>query len=192
MLPDDPNWRCFDGNMRVRNGLLNDLQRSVGAEAASSAEGTFPAPTGSTLPWGGGHIIIGKRTTALSTGTNFSVDASRDYRNRLIRIQAICAWDAAGKVPGEGSEPNDQALGLLRDADIAMTRPLWYTKSGSDNPGVAGYYYSVASGGGSPPTWGYLYANAAAPYDLRFHNVNGTDLYLLIAYTVFDQFPTRT
>lgn len=121
MLPDDPYFDAKDPGSDFPPGLANVLQRSVGCEKAVWASGTFPAPAGTSLPWGGGRLVFFRAT--LGADSTITVDDAIDWRNRAIMVFGGF-YDDAADLPGSGTEPVaqpdyaywlSQALGVERE-----------------------------------------------------------------------------
>ena len=102
MLPDDPYFEAKAIDSPVPPGLVNALERSVDAGKASWASGTFPAPTGTTLPWGGGKLLFFRGT--VGADSVITVDDTIDWRNRAVMVFGGF-YDDAADLPGSGTEP---------------------------------------------------------------------------------------
>lgn len=185
MLPDDTEWEAYDGNTPVPNDYLNVLSRSLDYRAASDAQGTYPAPTGTTLAWGGAKIILyDGRVAGIANGTDGVIDDTIDYRNRYIHVLAAHVVNAGNKatLPGGGSEPAAQPVG--NDYAVVNTGPAFLERTG-------------ATAGTPPANCTYLaitansYIHVDDNNDLVWQNNEGAVIHPFIVLVVTDQFPTR-
>lgn len=128
-----------------------------------------------------GALRVYCQTTLLPTGAadNLVVTNPNNYntqldmRNRLVHC-TVWTENTAAELPGGG----------LYDPDTFVNAPLehlWFTQDGASD--------------GTPPTgdfWTpfgniYIYAQAAAPYQLRCYNNSGATIYLVMMGTITQQ-----
>lgn len=193
MLPDDDDWFANSGNHVISKEWTNAIQLATDAVAADGSVGTFPAPSGTTLPWGGGKIVVFKSTNKVGDGSGCTVDASLDYRNRLVVVLAFGAYtDPGGDVllPGEASYSSAGGPGYTFPFDSGFNH-LW-TSAGSDpptppatNPGDP--YLTLCTTGDDIALFCKSTENS-----LYLWNESGSDIYPFLICWVSDQFPTRT
>jgi hypothetical protein len=183
MLPDDPYFDAKDVGSPVPPGLVNALQRSVDAGKASEATGTFPSPTGTTLPWGGGKMVFFRGEVAADS--EITADDSIDWRNRFVLVFGGF-YDAAADLPGSGTEQSDQP-GF--DYRLSQTMGNWqdvvcgYLKESSPLTLIKLLVLAASN----------VHINTNAAGELKLHNSgNPAAIYPCLWIFVSDQFPART
>lgn len=179
MLPDDPYFDAKDPGSDFPPGLANALQRSVGCEKAAWASGTFPAPTGTTLPWGGAKIVVYRGT--LGADSTVIADDSIDWRNRLLLIIGGI-YTAEADLPGNGTEPVNQP-----DFDYPLNQDLKAV------PIITGYLNESTRIEICQLPSGYVKIETNASGELLLHGVStAAALYPVLWIVATDQFPART
>lgn len=182
MLPDtDPEFVVYDGNKPVGNDLLNRVQRAPDVILGSGSDGTFPAPALTTAAWGGSVMLVAKKVAGVANGGDWLIDDSINWLNRILLVVEFGAFNAANKLPGEGTENNGYP-GYDYQLNAATSRTL-YTKAAAAGSPPAGGTYAVLSANA------YLYVDAAG--DLYMRNAEGAIIYPFIMLIGTDQFPTR-
>lgn len=186
MLPEDTDWHADDGNEEVTHDFVNAIERSVDCVASASGDGTYPAPTGTTLPWGGGKIFAWQLNAGIAAGAKATVEATLDWRNRLIVVLGAGAYNAGGadKLPGKASYDGAGSMGF----DFAWSTGVFWTHDGAtdgDPPGVSAQYFTLDAGNA------YLFADETDSYKLKLRNGTAATFYPFLLIWVSDQMPTR-
>ena len=187
MIPGQPYREDKALGAPLPAGLVNALQRDITLTKGTGTGGTFPgAPA-----WGGGYAAFAKCLAGIAPAAAWTVDSAVDWRDRYVFAFGV-GYDAANKLPGEGSEPNDQpgAVGqyVCAGEELAATAPT------------------------SVPVFGYLHYDAVNPKRVLLHNGGGGNyirirvsatgalevlnglaatVYLALWVMASDQFPAR-
>lgn len=186
MLPGDTDFHADDGNEEITHDFVNTIQRSVDAGTNGMSPGwTAPSPTGTSLPWGGGRIVVAMNESGIADGVDWNVYSQMDCRNRQVVILEFGAFNAANKLPGGGSEEAIQpGYDYLWDGDRTL-----YTKSGATtgNPPTGGTYLVLCRTADDA----MLFCDATSHF-LVMRNELGATVYPFLVLWISDQFPTRT
>jgi len=195
-LPDDTWWFANDGNEPITHDWTNDLQRAVDCIKANQADGTFPPPVGTALPWGGGRMLYFQDDDGIADHGDLTVSSDLDFQNRIIVVWEAYAQDAANKIPGGGAAPINGSAPVL-SWSFQGSRMMWSgTGLTAGNPPAApgtGQYLAWQNhqDAAAPTVSGFLYV-ATGTKALMFRNESGATLYCVFLVWVSDQMPART
>jgi hypothetical protein len=188
MIPDDTDWFDNSGNEEITHDWTNAVQLSMDTMIGSTSDMTYPAPTGTTLSWGGMKVLFWQYNTGIVAGADKVIDAVFDYRNRVIKIVEGGGYNAADRMPGEATW---SGVGGMSYDHPLNTNTALYTEDGATNgdpPGVPSNYLTLDAG----PNY-FIYADSGNNGALTFKNGHATDtIYPFLVLLVSDQFPTRT
>lgn len=188
MLPEDAEWFANSGNHVITKDWTNALELSLDTIVGSTSDMTYPAPTGTALPWGGGKLLFWQYNTGVVAAADKVIDDTLDYRNRMI-IQLCCgAYSAADQMPGTVTWSGIGGMGFNFPFS---TNVALYTEDGATNgdpPGAPSNYMTLDAG-----TTYFIYADSGNSGALTFKNGHVTDtIYPFLVLWISDQFPTRT
>jgi len=186
MLPTDTDWHADSGNQPITHDWVNAVQLATDSIKAAGSTGTWPAPTGTTLAFGGGKIVIAKNATGIADGLDWAIDYM-DYRKRMVVVLAFGGYTAPADgthLPGEASYSSPGGPGYSVPFD--GTNHFW-TGAGIADPTADDPRLVICTTGDDA----ILYCDSTFHY-LQMRNETGSTFFPFIVYWVSDQFPTRT
>ena len=181
MLPEDSEWFANSGNHIITKDWTNAIQRNVDAVKADGSADVFPAPTGTTLPWGGGRRFF-LRSPAIPNCAATSLDSSIDWRNRWVMVlDAQADLDEDEVVGGTSYAPAGDHSGAL----VGHATAAFWTGAGQTFPPIAAPYASALANV-------HIFADATTGKLYCYQDSDPNPIYLWLVLEVSDQFPTRT
>lgn len=183
MLPNDTDFFANDGNEEVTHDWTNSIELSANVQTASETDETYPAPTGTTLSWGGGRIIFYHKVAGVGAGATGVIDDTLDYRNRQVIVLNGGFYDVADKLPGGGAWSG--AGGMVYTVPFTATS-LWTEDGGATGDPPSANYLNLDGAGNA-----YIFCESTS-HDLRYRNGSAASEYPFMVILVSDQFPTRT